>query len=129
MRLKSSDDAIDSEFFRSHASVRLSVRDGCSAGPRDQQLHEATPNRESVLPPSPPGQELREPAPCVLRQSRPSVLSNVLSVGQCGVGLFRHGVVVLQSVPSIPPSVPHADGAVTTWLFTEHHATHGMEAG
>ena len=32
-------------------------------------------------------------------------------------------VAVLQSVPSTPPSVPRTNGAVTTWLMAEHHAT------
>ena len=57
------------------------------------------------------------------RQSRPSVPSVVPSVGQYGVGPFCSNAAVLQSVPSTPPSVPRTDGAVTTWLMAEHHAT------
>ena len=57
------------------------------------------------------------------RQSRPSVPSVVPSVGQYGVGPFCSNAAVLQSVPSTPPSVPRTNGAVTTWLMAEHHAT------
>ena len=93
--------------FRSIPTLRLFRVEWAFSWPRNQQLHEATSNRESVPFPSSPRQELREPAlrakpvPSVGAAPKP-FLSSVSKRS----ALSFHGVVALQSFPRIPPSVP-----------------------